>query len=84
MEKNKGGRPVGAKTRPAEVVPVFKSRCPKCGSTERGEYIDRNEQAYGGVAPDGNDYTHIIRRRCVCAACNQLRIDKTYENRGKS
>ena len=82
--KRKGGRPKGSKNRLAPVVAAPASECPApgCGSTERGPYLDRTEQAYDGLI-DGKPYTHIVRRRCRCLACGQLRIDRTYERRSK-
>ncbi len=80
------GRPKGATNTPTDVVPVVKSRCAKCDSTNRGEYWGRTVQQFAGTAPDGKPYTHIVRRKCKCLTegCGQIRIDKTYENRPSS
>jgi len=31
-----------------------------------------------GLRADGTPYTAIIRRRCRCVECGQVRIDKQY------
>lgn len=72
------GRPAGSPnvTTTAEASP---SRCPQCDSTKRGPYLSRQEQEYSGTH-DGQPYTHIVRRRCECRDCGQMRIDRTFEN----
>ena len=75
------GRPRGTKNLQAVVITVQPSRCPRCGSTRRSEYWGKTVQEYAGIDPEGRPYTHIIRRRCRCLDCGQVRIDKTYENR---
>lgn len=79
--KRKPGRPPNSPTleRPHSVAHV--SRCPACGSTDREKYQRATEQAYSGTDPQGNPYTHIIRRWTKCAKCGQARIDRHYENR---
>lgn len=73
------GRPTGAKNVHLESdAPA--SRCPSCGSTRRGPYLDKHVQEFAGEHA-GEPFTHIIRRRVRCADCGQLRIDKTRENR---
>ena len=74
------GRPAGSPNKNAGEVTVEKSRCPKCGSTERAPYHNRHEQEFGGIA-DGKVFTHIIRQRTHCTGCGQHRIDRTLENR---
>jgi hypothetical protein len=34
--------------------------------------------ASAGLRVDGTPYTAIIRRRCRCLDCGQVRIDKEY------
>jgi len=73
------GRPQHAKNidRIADVEP---SRCPACGSTNRGPYVGTClVQDYEGHTADGRPYNRIVRRRCHCADCGQLRIDRSYE-----
>jgi hypothetical protein len=60
-----------------EVQPP--SRCPKCGSADRSDYWGRQVQECAGVLADGRAYRRIVRRRCRCAVCGQVRIDKTCE-----
>lgn len=80
-EKKRRGRPKGSKTKPAATGFAELSRCPKCGSTERTKYLNKTEQEYAGIDASGNEYTHIVRRRCRCAACGQMRCDRMTENR---
>ncbi len=74
------GRPSGAKTTRLEVEAKL-TRCPICRSTDRGPYLSKMEQFFRGTDPAGNPYTHIVRRRCQCSKCGQMRIDRAYENR---
>jgi len=74
------GRPKGSTNADADVITVEPSRCKRCGSTRRGDYYGRTEQAFQGVQ-DGLPFTHIVRRRTKCLDCRQLRIDRAYENR---
>ena len=81
MAKPKG-RPKGSPNTQV-IADVEPSRCPNpdCGSTERGPYLGSpNVQEFAGEI-NGQPYTHIVRRRCRCAACDQIRIDRTFENR---
>lgn len=72
------GRPAGKPNHPLAQADAVPSRCPKCGSTERGPYISKTEQDVTGVDPA---YTHVIWRRTKCLACGQHRSDRSYENR---
>ena len=54
------------------------SHCPKCGSARPSEYWGRMVQKCPGLRADGTPYTEIVRRRCRCLHCGQLRIDKEY------
>lgn len=75
------GRPKGSPN-VDKVVDVEISRCPNsnCASTNRGPYLDRHVQEYAGLTPDGKPYNRIVRRRCQCLDCGQMRIDRTFEN----
>jgi len=77
----KGGRPKGSKNAPVAYTRVDTGRCPRCGSTERDPYYQRMEQEYNGTEPDGQPFTHIVRRWTKCAECRQTRIETTHENR---
>ena len=57
------------------------SRCPRCGSTERGAYGRPQELEFGGYGPAGKVVSHVVWRRCRCLSCGQWRIDRHYENR---
>jgi hypothetical protein len=72
------GRPKGSPN-VDQVVTLEASRCPKCGSTRRSEYLDRTVQEYEGLTSDGRPYNRIVRRRTRCLDCEQLRIDRTLE-----
>ena len=74
------GRPKGSTNADADVITVEPSRCKRCGSTRRGDYYGKTEQAFQGVQ-DGLPFTHIVRRRTKCLDCGQVRIDRAYENR---
>jgi hypothetical protein len=81
MSKRKSpGRPSGC--RPELNPPVVQvqpaSICPRCGSPNRSDYWGKHVQAFAGVLPDGSAYGRIVRRRCRCLACGQIRIDKEY------
>lgn len=79
----KRGRPARAKNiRRPEVVDLA-TRCPTCDSTARGPYKALPVQAWDGLDPAGNPFTHIVRRVCHCLKCGQVRTDRTYENRKK-
>lgn len=74
------GRPAGSPST-TDIAQGELTRCPKCGSTDRGRYTSRTEQAFNGADPKGQPFTHLVWRRCRCYACGQHRIDKLYENR---
>lgn len=75
------GRPRGSRNQPANQTDGQLTRCAKCGSTEREPYQWKQEQEFAGTDGGGQPYTHIVRRRTRCAACGQMRIDRTFENR---
>ena len=77
MRKRGPGRPKGSKNA-TDVVVVERSHCPKCGSSRRSEYWGRLVFNRPGLRADGTPYTAIIRRRCRCLDCGQVRIDKEY------
>ncbi|MCE9605077.1 MAG: hypothetical protein K8U03_09280 [Planctomycetia bacterium] len=80
-QRKNAGRPAGA-ANIKSTVDVQPSQCKKCQSTERSAYFGTPEvQEFSGVRPDGTQYTHIVRRRCTCSACGQVRFDRAYENR---
>lgn len=58
------------------------SRCPKCGSTDRGPYTRRREYA-ASRNPAGHPCTHVVLRWTQCANpnCKQHRVDRAFENR---
>ena len=80
------------RSHPAAVAPCYsggaaKEACPKCGhstrrlstgSSRRSEYWGRLVQKCPGLRAGGTPYTAIIRRRCRCLDCGQMRIDKEY------
>ena len=77
MRKRGPGRPKGSKNA-TDVVVVERSHCPKCGSSHRSEYWGKLVQRCAGLRADGTPYTAIVRRRCRCLDCGQVRIDKEY------
>ena len=81
MSERKPGRPAGT---PSEMSPPVadlqaRSRCPKCGSDRRTQYWSKLIQAFAGTLPGGRRYRRIVRRRCRCLDCGQVRIDREYE-----
>ena len=78
--RRRPGRPKGSTNTDADVVHVEPSRCRRCGSTRRGDYYGKTEQAFCGKH-NGQPFTHIVRRRTKCLDCGQVRIDRAYENR---
>ncbi len=80
-QDKKPGRPAGAKTQHVPVEEAELTRCPKCGSTDRGPYFNVRSMAMDGLDESGQPYTHITWRRCLCSTCGQARDDKTHENR---
>ena len=71
----------------ATLAGSAKEACPKCGrstrrlstgSGRRSEYWGRLVQKCPGLRADSTPYTSIIRRRCRCLNCGQVRIDKEY------
>jgi len=49
-----------------------------------GEFRGRMVQKCPGLRADGTPYAGIIRRRCRCLDCGQVRIDKEYAQRPRS
>jgi len=78
------GRPPGAKNLDVEEIEGELTRCPKCGSTERGPYFNRRDLPIrGNHLVTGLPYTSIVVRRCQCLGCGQHRDDKHYLNHRK-
>ncbi|MBX3440366.1 MAG: hypothetical protein KF861_22945 [Planctomycetaceae bacterium] len=75
------GRPKGAATQTLPTADVQLSRCRKCDSTARTKYLRTTETAHTGQLPNGQPYTHIVRRWTTCSDCGQARVDLTHENR---
>lgn len=75
------GRPKGSLNKEQDHVQAIPTHCIKCASTEREAYNRSEVQEFSGVDPQGNPYTHIVRRWTRCSACGQHRIDRYYENR---
>lgn len=63
------------------VQTVYLSRCPKCGKTDRAKYRLTGSVAHAGTTSDGQEYTHVVRRRTKCLSCGKPRIDRFFENR---
>jgi len=63
------------------VQTVATSRCPSCGSTQRGPYYGTTVNAVPGLDSSGNAYTHVVRRRTKCKNCGARRIDRTFDQR---
>ncbi|ODA28063.1 hypothetical protein [Planctopirus hydrillae] len=76
---NQKGRPKGAANVTQKTTTML-SRCPKCGSTERS-VLSTTSQQFAGIAPDGEPYNFIIRRRVRCSGCGQVRIDREFSQR---
>jgi hypothetical protein len=63
------------------IVQVEVSRCP-CGSTRRSGYYNVKTTEGKGTDDKGRPYTHVKRRYCRCLKCQQVRVDRSCENRG--
>lgn len=74
MARTKGARNIEA------IAIQHPSRC-ICGSTEREPYSNREEEECITTIGEGIPITHIVRQQTRCRACNQARIDRTFENR---
>jgi len=79
-QPRKRGRPAGSKTAPLVVVEVIPAACTKCGSTRR-KVLSKRERNITGNAPNGQQRTHIVWRRCKCDACGQVRAEVSHEYR---
>lgn len=73
------GRPRGSQNVPTLQL-IATPRCPKCGSTDRERYRFVSSVRHGGITSSGLEYTHTVRRRTRCLACQQVRIDVFLEN----
>lgn len=72
------GRPRGSKTQTVKQVHAPKSRCIRCGSTDRTPYTNRRHLDYAGTI-DGHPFNRVVWRRTTCVRCGQARDDKTHE-----
>jgi hypothetical protein len=63
---------------PDEPDDLVRSHYPNCDPSRRREYWGRMVQKCPGLRTDGTPYTEIVRRRCRCIDCGQVRIDKEY------
>jgi len=77
MAAKRPGRPKGSKNA-VDVVVVERSPAAAGGSARRSEYWGRMVQKRPGLRADRTPYSSIIRRRCRCLNCGQVRIDKDY------
>jgi hypothetical protein len=71
------GRPAGSHNEQPITTVIQRSRCRKCGSTDRTDYWGKRIQNYAGIH-DGREFRQIIRQRCRCRKCGQLRVDMEY------
>jgi len=76
--KREIGRPKGSDNRNIENVKVVIGRCPRCGSTRRGKYVNTRKYQ-GGLTKAGILCTQVIIRRCQCTDCGQWRDERSYE-----
>ena len=76
----KRGRPRGSKSKTVESVIVEPSKCTKCGSSRRSNYLNKRTLDLNGLRPDGTVYTSVTWRRTKCLDCGQMRDDKTYND----
>lgn len=77
---SKAGRKTGSKSKDYDTADAKQSRCQQCGSTRRARY-SRTDRIAATVDPDGLPATHVVLRWTHCLACQQHRIDRTWENR---
>jgi len=63
---------------PDEPDDLGRSFYPNCDRSGRSEHWGRMVQKCPGLRADGPPYTGIIRRRCRCLDCGQVRIDEEY------
>ena len=71
-KKKVSKRPKKYNTDPKPIADLFKSVCPKCGSTERTGYSRTKKRP----RPDGS---FTVWRRTKCTNCGQARIDRSVE-----
>lgn len=67
------------KRTPEIEVEEFRTKCPKCGSTER-ETIATKREEYRTVNAFGEEFRYIVRRWRRCSCCGQRRVERSYEN----
>lgn len=73
------GRPQGSKNLVVDEVHVVLTRCQKCGSTNRGRYVNPRVSLSAGTDDNGRPYTRIVWRRTQCLDCGQWRDDIARE-----
>jgi hypothetical protein len=75
MARTKGAKNV------AEFALKTPSRCPRCGSTNRGPYTNRKEEECVTTVGNGLPVTHRISQLTDCTDCGQKRYDISFDNR---
>jgi len=76
-DTKKIGRPKGSKTR-SKTVEAKVGHCPKCFSTNRGRYYGELRVVESSGERAGVPYNRVKFRRCTCADCGQIRVEKSY------
>lgn len=76
-EPKRIGRPKGSKTR-SKTAEAYPSQCPKCFSTNRGRYYGQIREVKTEGEKNGVIYNVVRFRRCACADCGQIRVEKSY------
>lgn len=71
------GRPKGSKTR-SQTIEATVGYCPKCHSTRRGRYYGQYRIIKTSGEKNGVPYNVVKFRRCACADCGQVRVEKSY------
>lgn len=77
-----GGRKQGTPNHDYAAVRSVPRRCPTCAATAVRILRVISRQDHTGIAPDGEPYTEIIRKRGKCESCGQMLIVTEYENAG--
>jgi len=63
---------------PDEPDDLVRSYYPNCDRSRRSGHWGHMVQKCPGLPADGTPYSSIIRRRCRCLDCGQVRIYKEY------
>lgn len=80
VNKKKGGRPKGSKTKLKAVAEVQKQQtlCPACQSINKPTVLGiLSKQAYHMVIEEAK-VTEIIRKRVQCNDCGKVYIERSY------